>query len=71
MSNQKPPTRGNRSRKAITALDGNDEFSVFSVEPEAYRDPVDLGRGGDTRGRPEDTAATSSVVRFFRRIFGE
>ncbi|OJH38132.1 hypothetical protein [Cystobacter ferrugineus] len=70
MSNQKP-TRGNRSRKAITALDGNDEFSVFSVEPEAYRDPVDLGKGADMRGRPEDTAATSSVVRFLRRIFGE
>ncbi len=70
MSNQKP-TRGNRSRKAITALDGNDEFSVFSVEPEAYREPVDLGKAGDERGRPEDTAATGSVVRFFRRIFGE
>ncbi|HEX8538428.1 MAG TPA: hypothetical protein VF664_13250 [Cystobacter sp.] len=70
MSNQKP-TRGNRSRKAITALDGNDEFSVFSVDPEAYRVPVDIGKGGETQGRPEETAATSSVVRFFRRIFGE
>jgi hypothetical protein len=69
MSNQKP-TRGNRSRKAITAIDGNDEFSVFSVDPEAYRPPVDLGKS-DSQGSPEDTPMTSSVVRFFRRIFGE
>lgn len=69
MSNQNPP-RGNRSRKAMTSIDGNDEFSVFSVDPRAQRAPVDLGKS-DTQGRPEDTAVTSSVVRFFRRIFGE
>jgi hypothetical protein len=68
MSDQKP-NRGNASRKAITALDGNDEFSVFSVEPEAQRPPVALE--DDTRGRPEDTAGSFSVVRFFRKIFGE
>lgn len=69
MSNQKP-TRGNRSRKAMTSIGGDDEFSVFSTDPEAYKLPVDLGKA-DTQGRPEDTAVTSSVVRFFRRIFGE
>ncbi|MFY0523896.1 hypothetical protein ACN28I_12250 [Archangium gephyra] len=68
MSDQKP-TRGNASRKAISALDGNDEFSVFSVEPEAQRPPVALEQ--DTQGRPDDTAVSFSVVRFFRKIFGD
>ncbi len=63
------PTRGNASRKALTSLDGQDEFSVFSVEPEAQHPPVKLEE--DTRGRPDDTAVSFSVVRFFRKIFGD
>ncbi len=68
MSDSKP-TRGNASRKALNALGGDDEFSVFSVEPEAQRPPVALEQ--DTQGRPEDTAVSFSVVRFFRKIFGD
>ncbi|AKJ05068.1 hypothetical protein ATI61_102139 [Archangium gephyra] len=68
MSEQKP-TRGNASRKALNALGGDDEFSVFSVEPEAQKPPVALEE--DTRGRPDDTAVSFSVVRFFRKIFGD
>ncbi len=70
MSDQKP-TRGNPSRKALTALDGNDEFSVFSVEPEARKPLVDLKENAMGRGRPDDTRVSRSVVRFFRKIFGE
>ena len=69
MSDQKP-TRGNASRKALTALEGSDEFSVFSVEPEATRKPL-VNLEKDTLGRPADTRASMSVVRFFRKIFGD
>jgi hypothetical protein len=68
MSDQKPP-RGNASRKALNALEGDDEFSVFSVSPAAKRPPVDLQ--DDTQGRPDDTPVSFSVVRFFRKIFRE
>ena len=68
MSDQKP-TRGNASRKALTSIDGHDEFSVFSVEPEAQRPPVALEQ--DTQGRPDETPVSFSVVRFFRKIFGD
>ncbi|PTL78252.1 hypothetical protein [Vitiosangium sp. GDMCC 1.1324] len=61
--------RGNASRKALNALEGDDEFSVFSVDPDAYKPPVSLK--DDTQGRPDDTRATSSVVRFLRKIFGD
>ena len=61
--------RGNPSRKALTALDGDDEFSVFSVSPMARKPPVELKE--TTTGRPEDTPVSNSVVRFFRKIFGD
>jgi hypothetical protein len=68
MSNQKP-NRGNASRKALNAIEGDDEFSTYSVSPEARRPPVDLQ--DDTQGRPDDTPVSFSVVRFFRKIFRE
>jgi hypothetical protein len=61
---------GNRARKVFNALDGADEFSVFSVDPESHKKPmVKLDDDGAT-GRPDDARASKSVVRFFRKIFG-
>jgi hypothetical protein len=63
---------GNRARKVMTALDGADEFSVFSVDPESHKRPmVKLDNDSASTGRPDDTRVSRSVVRFFRKIFGE
>jgi len=57
----------------MTALDGDDEFSVFSVDPEALKKKplVKLDNDDASTGRPDDTRVSRSVVRFFRKIFGE
>ena len=68
MSDHRPNT-ADRARKVFTALEGADEFSVFSVDPEANKPLVNLEEGTAT-GRPEDARASYSVVRFFRKIFG-
>jgi len=63
---------GNRARKVFNALDGADEFSVFSVDPESHKKPlVKLEDDSGATGRPDDTRVSRSVVRFFRKIFGE
>ena len=51
----------------LTALEGSDEFSVFSVDPEARRPLVKLEE--ETLGQPANARASNSVVRFFRKIF--
>lgn len=63
----KPPQ--NRARKVMTALEGDDEFSVFSTDPEAYKVPVKLEN--DASARPDKARAANSVVRFFRKVFGD
>lgn len=68
MSDHNPP-RGNSSRKALTSIEGDDEFSAFSVSPLARKPPVEIKE--DSTGRPEDTPVSFSVVRFFRKIFGD
>ena len=68
MSDHRPNT-ADRARKVFTALEGADEFSVFSVDPEAHKPLVKLEDDGAATGRPDDARASSSVVRFFRKIF--
>ncbi len=62
---------GDRARKVFNALDGEDEFSVFSVEPGARKPLVEIKAAEADNGRPEDTRASRSFVRFFRKIFGD
>jgi len=68
MSNHKPPPKG-RAEKVYTALQGDDEFSVFSVDPDAKKPMVDLAMR-DTVD-PVATPLSRSIVRLFRKIFGE
>jgi hypothetical protein len=60
---------GDRSRKVLNALDGADEFSVFSVEPEARKPLVNIESETVATGRPEDTPVSHTVIRFLRKIF--
>lgn len=64
------PTKVSAARKALVAHDGEDEFSVFSTSEEARKTLVELKDESRT-GRPDDTAASNSLVRFLRKIFGE
>ncbi|MDY7231670.1 hypothetical protein [Hyalangium rubrum] len=67
MSNQKPPPKS-RADKVYTALQGDDEFSVFSVDPDARKPMVDLGLKETVN--PVATPLSRSIVRLFRKIFG-
>jgi hypothetical protein len=67
MSNHKPPPK-TRSDKVFTALQGDDEFSVFSVDPEAQKPKVDLA-SKDTVNAVA-TPLSRSIVRLFRKVFG-
>jgi hypothetical protein len=60
-----------RARKVINALDGADEFSVFSVDPEANKPLVNIESEAVATGRPENTRVSHTVIRFFRKIFGD
>jgi hypothetical protein len=68
MSNQKPPPKG-RAGKVYTALQGDDEFSVFSVDPDARKPMVDLAAKETVN--PVATPLSRSIVRLFRKVFGE
>jgi len=68
MSNQKPPPKSHAS-KVYTALQGDDEFSVFSVDPDAKKPLVDLA-SKDTVNAVA-TPLSRSIVRLFRKVFGE
>ena len=70
MSEQKPPPPS-RARKAMTAFGGDDEFSVYSVDEDARKEAhkVDLAQNSEVQA--ESTPAANSVVRLFRKIFGE
>jgi hypothetical protein len=60
--------RQTRAEKAFTSLHGDDEFSVFSVEPAPKR-PVELE--AKPTGQPEPTALSRSIVHKLRKIFGD
>ena len=62
-----PPTT--RSAKSLAAHEGDDEFSVFSVDPMARKPKVELGLQENVK--PVATPLSRSVVRLFRKIFGE
>jgi hypothetical protein len=63
----KPPPKTHAS-KALTAIEGDDEFSVFSVDPEARKPMVELGFKENVA--PSATPLSRSIVRLFRKIFG-
>jgi hypothetical protein len=64
------PNPHSRSGKVIRALEGDDEFSMMSVDPRARAKPV-VKLADDSQGRPSDTRASRSVLRFLRKIFSE
>ena len=68
--NPKPP-KVSPARKALVAHDGADEFSVFSTSEDARSTPMVELHDESRTGRPDDTAASNSLVRFLRKIFGD
>lgn len=64
----KPPP-ATHSAKALHAHEGDDEFSVFSVDPEARKPMVELGLKDNEKAVA--TPLSRSVLRLFRKIFGE
>jgi hypothetical protein len=58
-----------RASKVLSAIDGDDEFSVFSVDPEARKPKVELGANQEVKAVA--TPLSRSVVRLFRKIFGD
>ncbi|HYI02101.1 hypothetical protein [Hyalangium sp.] len=60
-----PPTT--RAAKVFSALEGDDEFSVFSMDPR--RPMVDLSLKEEVK--PVATPLSRSIVRLFRKIFSE
>ena len=68
MSNYKPPPK-TRSDKVFTALQGDDEFSVFSVDPESRKPMVNLAEKETVN--PVATPLSRSIVRLFRKVFGQ
>ena len=66
--NLKPPAT-THSGKALTSIQGDDEFSVFSVDPELKKPIMDLGLKAEEKSVA--TPLSRSVVRLFRKIFGQ
>ena len=69
MANPPKAPPNSRAGKVFTALDGDDEFSVFSVDPEARKPMVELGLKENVA--PVATPLSRSIVRLFRKIFGD
>ncbi len=57
-----------RSEKVIVALEGDDEFSIASVDPDNDRPVVELAPK-DVPSAPEATGDRRTVWRLFRKIF--
>lgn len=68
MSNSQKPPPNTRAAKVYTALQGDDEFSVFSVDPEHRKPKVDLSSNETVNAVA--TPLSRSIVRLFRKIFG-
>jgi hypothetical protein len=68
MDNDRPSPKS-RVGKVYTALQGDDEFSVFSVDPDARKPMVELAMKETVN--PVATPLSRSIVRLFRKIFGE
>jgi hypothetical protein len=69
MAKQTKAPSTTRADKVFTALDGDDEFSVFSVAPESRKPKVELGLKDNVN--PVATPLSRSVLRLFRKIFGD
>ncbi len=69
MSDHERPPRDSRAGKVYTALQGDDEFSVFSVDPRARKPKVDLSLNESVK--PVATPLSRSIVRLFRKVFGQ
>ena len=65
------PAKSSAARKALVAHDGSDEFSVFSTSEMGRSAPIVNLKDEARTGRPDDTAASNSLVRFLRKIFGD
>ncbi|QSQ22033.1 hypothetical protein JY651_43975 [Pyxidicoccus parkwayensis] len=58
-----------RASKVFTSLEGNDEFSVMSIDPDARKLKVELdGKRAASEGRPEPVSV-GVFSRLFRRLF--
>ncbi len=64
----KPPST-TRAAKVYTALEGDDEFSVLSTDPRRSKPMVELGLKENVK--PVATPLSRSVLRLFRKIFGQ
>jgi hypothetical protein len=69
MEQAEKPAPHSRSGKVLRALGGDDEFSTMSVDPRRRKPPVQIVQ--DQTGRPADTRASRTVLRFLRKIFRE
>lgn len=69
MSKQPKAPTTNRSSKVLSAIEGDDEFSVFSVDPNLRKPKVELGANQEVKAVA--TPLSRSVVRLFRKIFGD
>jgi hypothetical protein len=57
-----------RTAKVITAIEGDDEFSVASVDPGLRKRSVEL-TPADVPSKPESTGDERTLWRLFRKIF--
>ena len=69
MAKDRKPPSTTRAEKLRSAFEGDDEFSVFSTDPQARKPKVELGFKETVK--PVATPLSRSVVRLFRKIFGE
>jgi hypothetical protein len=69
MAKQPKAPPNTRAGKVFNQLDGDDEFSVFSVDPEARKPKVELGFKDNVNAVA--TPLSRSVLRLFRKIFGD
>jgi hypothetical protein len=69
MAKQPKAPPNTRAAKVFSALDGDDEFSVFSVDPESRKPKVELSLKDNVNAVA--TPLSRSVLRLFRKIFGD
>jgi hypothetical protein len=62
-----------RARKIQTALEGNDEFSTFSIDPDLkklkMKLDLQLAEQRQQAGRPETAPKSGMFMRLFQKMF--
>ncbi|NBD10238.1 MULTISPECIES: hypothetical protein [Corallococcus] len=62
-----------RARKVQTALEGNDEFSTFSIDPDIKKLKMKLDLQAEAQhqqsGRPETAPKSGMFMRLFHKMF--